>query len=74
MMSNLEKAGRLVRLMGWLYLVVVIVIATATLIPFISEGGNSQDIILHVVLSFVALLIPILFLTTGSAIKVGRKW
>lgn len=73
-MSNLEKAGRLLRLMGWISLIGVIGIIAAVAIPALSEGGSSDGLTGIIFLSILALAIPILYLKTGSAIKQGKKW
>lgn len=73
-MSNLEKAGRLLRLMGWISLIVVIGIIAAVAIPALSEGSGSEGLSGLIFLAILALAIPILYLKTGSAIKQGKKW
>lgn len=72
-MSNLEKAGRLLRLMGWISLIGVIGIIAAIAVPAFSQkgGGEVTGVIL---ISLITLVIPVLYLKTGSAIKQGKKW
>jgi hypothetical protein len=72
--SNLEKAGRLLRLMGWISLLVVIGIIAAVAIPALSEGSGSEGLSGLIFLAILALAIPILYLKTASAIKQGKKW
>ena len=73
-MNNLEKAGRLLRLMGWLSLIGVVGIAAAVLIPVIVSDGKSEGLFTIIVIAALALIIPILYLNTGTAIKKGKKW
>ncbi|WP_435237270.1 hypothetical protein ACR30L_06785 [Psychromonas sp. PT13] len=71
-MSNLEKAGRLLRLMGWVILVILILVIISMLMPIIYGDGdfNSTPIIWFM----VALIIPIVYLYVGTAIKQNKKW
>lgn len=73
-MSNLEKAGRLLRLMGWISLVGVVGIIAAAAVPALSEGPNAESLINVIPFSLLLLLIPIIYLTVGSAVKQGKKW
>lgn len=72
-MSNLEKAGRILRLMAWLNLVLFIGIIGAIAIPTLSDGKPGALFSL-VVLCVAALALTILYLKTGSAMKQGRNW
>lgn len=73
-MSYTEKAGRLLRLMGWIILVVLIGVTIAVMIPFIVD--NSQfEFGYGIIFIFIAvLIIPILYLRVGTAIKQNKKW
>jgi hypothetical protein len=72
--SNLEKAGRLLRLMGWISFILAIGIIAAVAFPALSEGSGSVGLSGLIFLAILALAIPILYLKTGSAIKEGKKW
>src|SRR5690554_1060389 len=72
-MSNLEKAGRILRLMAWLNLVLLIGIVGAIAIPTISDG-ESGALFSLVLLCIAVLALTVLYLKTGSAIKQGRNW
>lgn len=73
-MSNLEKAGRLLRLMGWISLIGVIGIIAAIAVPAFSQKSGFNDVTGVVLISLITLVIPVLYLKTGSAIKQGKKW
>lgn len=73
-MSNLDKAGRLLRLMGWISLIGVIGIFAAIIIPVISTGEKLDELFVLSIIAILALAIPAIYLTTGSAIKKDKKW
>jgi len=72
-MSNLEKAGRFLRLMGWINLVLFTGIIAAVAIPVLADGqpGELASLLL---LTIVAVAIIVLYLSAGSAIKRGKRW
>jgi len=72
-MSNLEKAGRFLRLMAWLNLVLFVGIIGAIAIPTISDGQPGALFSL-VILCVAALALTVLYLKTGSAMKQGKNW
>lgn len=69
-----EKAGRLIRLLAWLQVIMLVGIAAAIIIPAMSgtlQGGQHLEILLI----FIPLaLIPYFFLTLGKAIKEHKDW
>jgi hypothetical protein len=73
-MGNLEKAGRLMRLMGWLGLIAAIGILAGIAIPMYAEGNMDSDSIGILFISLLVFAIPVLYFKTGSAIKQGKKW
>lgn len=72
-MSNLEKAGRILRLMAWLNLILFIGLIGAIAIPTLSDG-KSGAVFSLTLLSVAALALTVFYLKTGSAIKRGRRW
>lgn len=72
-MSNLEKAGRILRLMAWLNVVLFVGIIGAIAIPTLSDG-ESGALFSLMLLSIAALAFTVLYLITGSAIKRGESW
>lgn|GEM_PF-5718199 len=73
-MGNLEKAGSLLRLMGWLSLIGLAAIFAAILIPVLSDSGAAASLSEVIFLGLVALVIPAIYLITGRAVKQGKKW
>ena len=73
-LSNLDKAGRLLRLYGWLILIASIGMAASILLPSYQSGHISDEsapilylLILFFILSFITL-------SVGSAVKKNIKW
>ncbi|WP_462172216.1 hypothetical protein [Pseudoalteromonas xiamenensis] len=73
-MGYLEKAGRLMRLMGWLVSIAAIGIFAAIAIPMYAEGKMDSASIGILLLSLLVFAIPLLYFKAGSAIKQGKKW
>ena len=73
-MGYLEKAGRLMRLMGWLVSIAVIVIFAAIAIPMYEGGKVDSDSISVLLSSLLLFAIPVVYFKAGSAIKQGKKW
>lgn len=71
-MSSTEKAGRLLRLLGWISLSLTIVIGAAILIPTIDRGDElSSDSQVALV---VAAVVTGVYLFVGAALKKHRPW
>jgi len=73
-LTNLQKAGRLIRLLGWLSLIAVIGIVAAIAIPQVAAGKGVENIIIIILLSLLLLAIPIIHLYVGSSIKQNKTW
>lgn len=73
-LSYLNKAGRLLRLIGWLYLIVAISIAAGIIIPIINSGQIPEEF--GVMILFICLIFAFSFLNlfVGSSIKQDKKW
>ncbi len=69
---NSVKAGRLIRLLGWLTLVLGVLIAGAVLVLTLRMGGNRYLIALIPLTLFVVLAVGLLFV--GANVKKGRPW
>ena len=70
----MEKAGRLLRLCGWLILIASIGIAASIFLPAYNVGFIDKEItpMLYLVLLFLAL--SLITLLVGSAVKKNIKW
>jgi hypothetical protein len=73
-LTNLQKAGRLIRLLGWLSLIAVIGIVAAIAIPLIATGKGIGQAIPIILLSLLSLVIPIIHFWVGNSIKQNKKW
>lgn len=72
-MTNLEKAGRLLKLLGWINLVIALGIVVVLAVPTLSSG-ESEELFILALLAILAAVIPLLYVSTGNAVKRGRKW
>lgn len=72
--SNIEKAGRLLRLSGWLMLIPAIGIAASILLPLYvnDDFGGTSPFIMYLLVLFIFLSFLTLFI--GKAVKNNKKW
>ena len=74
-LGNIDKAGRLVKLLGWIYILMFLGMALAVVIPFLYDGDKPDDQLpFFGILSVYSLGVSILFLIVGSSIKKNKKW
>ncbi|WDP88704.1 MAG: hypothetical protein HUN04_02705 [Desulfobacter sp.] len=72
-METYVKAGRIIRLFGWLQVLGFIGMTIAIIIPLFA-GDNSLPDPVALVPMFSMALIPFLFFKIGSAIKEHKDW
>jgi len=73
-LSNLNKAGRLIKLMGWLTLIATVGITAAILIPTLNSGNVPEKFGYVFIVVILGFLISIVYLIVGSSIKKNKKW
>lgn len=72
--DKIEKAGRLIRLYGWLMLIVPIAIAASILVPAIHDRSFDKEPSAMLFLTLLFLSLPIFTLFVGSKVKKNIKW
>ena len=73
-LTNSHKAGRLLKLIGWLSMIAIVGISSSIIIPIAHSGEAIEDlgyILLGIVL---AASMSVLCLITGNALKRDKKW
>ena len=71
-MSSTVRAGRLLRLLGWLTLIFVVTVGASIAIPTIVRGDPfPQEAILGLV---VAFLVVVAYFVVGDGVKKYRPW
>ena len=72
-MEQYVKAGRIIRLLGWLQLLGFIGMSIAIIIPFFTNNETGANPVILTPL-FILVSIPILFFKVGTAIKEHMNW
>ena len=73
-LGNLDRAGRLIKLLGWISLLVFLAVGVGVLIPFLNSGGSSDEILFFVTIFTALFGVSLVLLAVGSAIKRNRRW
>ena len=73
-LTNLEKAGRLLRLYGWLILIATLGMSAVSIITAYNAGQITDELATMIPLLVLLLILSILTLIVGSAVKINKKW
>ena len=73
-LSNLHKAGRLLKLFGWLAMIAIVGISSSILIPIIHDGKIDEEVYIAIPLIVLAVSISVFYLFIGNAVKKDKIW
>ena len=73
-LSNLYKAGRLVRLLGWITFIAAIGVIAAIIIPYMYSNELPEELYIFLLLLISSIALSTFTLFTGNAIKHNKKW
>jgi len=71
-LSSIVRAGRLIRLLGWIYIVIAVVIGVAIILPNV-VANESIEAALWAPFAAV-VVIALLVLAIGAGVKQGKGW
>jgi len=73
-LKSYQKAGRLIRLLGWISLAMTLLVAFVKLIPAFNSGKPIFQIFLNIVLFVLLGLLCVFELKVGTAVKEHKNW
>ena len=73
-LTNLERAGRLLRLYGWLILIATLGMTAASIIPAYNVGKITDELATMIPILILLMVLSILTLLVGNSVKTNKKW